>query len=509
MSLVKPMDILLLARRAIVAALVTASVPTAARAQGAATLDSGAARSASAGRVLVLTVEEAIALAERNNPVHLSTIDRRGVATWQRRSAYGALLPNVSAQFGSQYREGLQQLIAGQRFGAASDQVSSSYEIGVNAQYSAATVLTPRMQSANVRAADAAVTASTQRLRTAVTQQYLNVLQQRTRAAMQDTLLAAAQAQLTLAKARAEAGAVTPLDVRRAEVAVGQQEVALVQAANLAAIEALRLFQQMGVPMRDDSVALASEFTMTEPALQLEQLLAQGRRINPTLDELRSRERAAQLGYRSAQSQYMPTLTISSGLGGYTNQYTDQGFVLGQRTRAKQDQCMASAGDDQAAVDACNAVTLSPIETEQALAENRQFPFRFQRNPFSLGATLSIPVFNGFQREQRLQEAAAARNDARHNERAQELALETEITAAFLNLNAARRTVALQERTAASAREAMRFAQERYRVGLNTFVDVAQARADRERAENDRIVAIYDYHRAFAALEGAVGGRLR
>jgi outer membrane protein TolC len=69
--------------------------------------------------------------------------------------------------------------------------------------------------------------------------------------------------------------------------------------------------------------------------------------------------------------------------------------------------------------------------------------------------------------------------------------------------------VELQEATAASAREAMRFAQERYRVGLNTFVDVAQARADRERAENDRIASIYDYHRAYSALEAAVGGRIR
>ena len=64
-------------------------------------------------------------------------------------------------------------------------------------------------------------------------------------------------------------------------------------------------------------------------------------------------------------------------------------------------------------------------------------------------------------------------------------------------------------RFAVSARDAMRFAQERYRVGLNTFVDVAQARADRERAENDRIAAIYDYHRAYSALEAAVGGRIR
>jgi outer membrane protein len=457
---------------------------------------------------IVVTLDEAISLAEQNNPQHLATLDTRNVASWQRRSAYASFLPNVSAQFSSGYREGLQQLIAGQRFGAASDQISSSYDIAVQAQYSASTLISPKQQSANVRATEAAVTGSALRLRTAVTQQYLNVLQQRARAAMQDTLLASARAQLTLAKARAEAGAVTQLDVRRAEVAVGQQEVALVQARNQAEIEMLRLFQQMGMS-RPDSVTLSSEFRMTERALQLDQLLDEGRRVNPTLAEMRSREQESQLGYRNAQAMYTPTLTVATGLGGYTNQYTDEGYVLGQRTSQKVQQCTVNAGDDNAAVDQCRAVTLTPLESQQAITENRQFPFRFQRNPFSLGATLSIPIFNGFQREQRVQEAAAVRNVAHYNERAQELQLETDITAAYLNLAAARRTVELQEATAASAREAMRFAQERYRVGLNTFVDVAQARADRERAENDRIAAVYDYHRAFAILEGAVGVKLR
>jgi outer membrane protein len=496
--------------RGLLTALLAASIATVTQAQSAATADTGSAQRAGAPRTIaVLTLEEAISRAERNNPQHLSTVDRRGVASWQRRSAYGALLPSVNAQFGTLYREGLQQLIAGQRFGAPSDQISSSYDVGVQAQYSGATLIGPRMESANVHAAEAAVVGSEQRLRTAVTQQYLNVLQQRARSAMQDTLLAAAQAQLTLARARADAGAVTPLDVRRAEVAVGQQEVALVQATNQAEIELLRLFQLMGVPLRADIVALTSEFTMTELASTLDQLLEQGRHINPALDEVRSREQAAQLAFRGAQLQYMPTLTVFSGLGGYSNQYTDRGFVLGQRTQTKQQQCLDNAGADPAAVEACNGVSLTPLESAEALAQNKQFPFRFQRNPFSVGATLSIPVLNGFQRELRVQEAIATRNEARNNQRAQELLLETEITAAFRNLTAARRTVALQERTAASAREAMRFAQERYRVGLNTFVDVAQARADRERAENDRIAAIYDYHRAYSALEAAVGGRVR
>ena len=166
--------------RALLAALYLLPIPTVGGAQGATSADT-TARPTAARSVVTLTLDEAIALAERNNPQHLSTVDRRAVASWQRRSAYGALLPNVTAQFGTQYREGLQQLIAGQRFGAASDQISSSYDIGVQAQYNGATLLTPKMQSANVHAAEAAVAGSVQRLRTAVTQQYLNVLQQRAR----------------------------------------------------------------------------------------------------------------------------------------------------------------------------------------------------------------------------------------------------------------------------------------------------------------------------------------
>ncbi|MEO6526514.1 MAG: hypothetical protein ABIP93_07810 [Gemmatimonadaceae bacterium] len=41
---------------------------------------------------------------------------------------------SIGLDGGSRGAQGLQQLIAGQRFGAASDQISSNYEIGVYAQ---------------------------------------------------------------------------------------------------------------------------------------------------------------------------------------------------------------------------------------------------------------------------------------------------------------------------------------------------------------------------------------
>jgi outer membrane protein len=137
------------------------------------------------------------------------------------------------------------------------------------------------------------------------------------------------------------------------------------------------------------------------------------------------------------------------------------------------------------------------------------FPFDFTRNPYNLSASLSLPLFNGFQREQRVQEAAANRADAQYNIRAQQLRLTADVTSAYLTLTAARQTVALQEQNAATARDALSLAQERYRVGANTFLDVTQARAEYERAQTDLINAIYEFHRSFAALENAVGRPLR
>ena len=157
----------------------------------------------------------------------------------------------------------------------------------------------------------------------------------------------------------------------------------------------------------------------------------------------------------------------------------------------------------------CSAIDFTSNDRDALLSANEQFPFDFQKQPFSLRATLSVPIFDGFTREQRVQEAVAARSNAQYRTRARELQLRQEVTAAYLTLRTAQQTVALQEQNAVRAREELRLAEERYRVGASTFLDVTQARASFERAENERIAAIYDFHSAFAALESAVGRPLR
>ena len=65
---------------------------------------------------------------------------------------------------------------------------------------------------------------------------------------MLDTLVQTAAGQLNLANAKMEAGAGTIIDVRTAEVALGQAQVASLTAHNNAQVDKLRLFQTMGVP---------------------------------------------------------------------------------------------------------------------------------------------------------------------------------------------------------------------------------------------------------------------
>ena len=469
---------------------------------------------AATGPIATLSLPEAQQLARRNNPSLQQTIGAQRTANAQLRSAYGAFLPNADVSFGTQYREGRPQFFNGQTIGATSATMSSSYDLSVQARYNAATFIGPKLQRANARAAEADVESSAEQLRADVSQQYLTVLQQQAKATLQDTLLTNARLQLELAKARAAVGSGTALDVRRAEVAVGQQQVALLQARNQVEIEKLRLFQRMGVD-QPANVALTTEFPIEPLTVSVDQLLDMARRGNPTLNAIRSRQSAADLGYRSAQSQYTPTLTLFTGWGGYTNEYTDNTFVTNQALSMKQSPCIQNetilsiAQQRPADYAPCQAITLTAAEQSQAINSNSQFPFSFQRNPWQVQAQLSFPIFNGFVREQRVQEAAVARNNARYNVRAQELALTAGVTGAYLTLNAAQQTVAIQEQNAKTARDALTLAEERYRVGVATFVDVQQARADYERAENDRINAIYDYHKAFAGLESAVGRPLR
>jgi outer membrane protein len=381
---------------------------------------------------------------------------------------------------------------------------------------SANTFANLRRTQANEDASDNDVRDAEQALVSGVTQQYLFVLQTAARAAVQDSLISSTQLQLELARAKAGVGSATSLDVLRAEVAVGQQQVAALGAHNLADVAILQLFQQIGVA-KPERVTLVSRFEVTEPKGSAPELLRTAEEANPRLKALRARENAANYTFRGAQGAYLPSLSFNASFGGVAQQYKDGEYLVtqqrtslagSQRSCFTTDSLRRGAGMSSIAAQ-CGALVLSDAQANALRDANNAFPFKFTSNPYNLSLGLSLPLFDGFQRETAVQDASAGRLDARYNVRAQELKLTADVTSAWTTLVAGYRTFRLQEQNAQAARNALQLAQERYRVGLNSLVDLQQARSDFERAETDRIDALYEFHRAFAALEATVGRPLR
>src|SRR6185436_9483839 len=246
------------------------------------------AQTAQAQTKASLTLDEAITLARRNNPTFRTTVNARRSADAQMRSAYAGLLPSVNANLSGRYQQTGQQFVQGIALQNQSDILQSSYGIGVSYTLNSDVLTSPRQTAAARNAAEADVTGAAELLRSAVTQQYLLVLQSQARAALQDTLLQTTRGQLELAKARQAVGAGTILDVRRAEVAAGNSEVQVLQAHNTAEVEMLRLFQQLGVS-QPDSVDLSTRFEIVPVNFNLDSLLAVAQAKNPLLEAARSR----------------------------------------------------------------------------------------------------------------------------------------------------------------------------------------------------------------------------
>jgi outer membrane protein len=400
-----------------------------------------------------LSLEEAVAAARRNNPQFLVAENGRRRASATLLGANGALLPSFNLGIGSGFREGRAQFFAGQAFGNTAGTLSSDWAADASLNYSVGILANRRAARAGVEAAEADIGGAAANLRATVTQQYINALQQDARVRLQDTLLVTARAQLELARARAQVGVGTVLDVRRAEVTVGQTEVARLQAANQAEIERLRLYQQMGVEPRGDA-RLTTGFALTAFPLTLDALLTQARQANPTLGAFRARERAAGLDVRAAQSQYLPALNVRAGIGGFTQQSTDISQAINQRQAGAVQQvaqCQSQAQLYQrvgAAVPAgLRRVRVHARPGVGLRSANRAYPFNFTRNPYNLSVGLSLPVFNGFQREQQVQTATAAERDAEYRRREQELRLSADVTIAYRTLVTDQRSAELQQRT--------------------------------------------------------------
>lgn len=91
----------------------------------------------------------------------------------------------------------------------------------------------------------------------------------------------------------------------------------------------------------------------------------------------------------------------------------------------------------------------------------------------------------------------------------EELRLRADVETALRTFQTALRTAELQAGIRETTVEELRLAQERFRLGLASSIEVVDAQANLSQAERNEISAVYDFHMSFAALESLVGVSLR
>ena len=465
-----------------------------------------------------LSLADAIALARANSPVYRQVINDRAPAAWAVRSAWSTLLvPSVSASGGIGYAGPGQQTFLTSNFSQSVSTLSSSYSIGLDWSLSGQTLTQPGLRKAQLSAADADVAGAETNLVTTVTQQYLTVLQARDNAEVARQQLQHDEEFQKLAQARYDVGRASLIDVRQAQVARGQAEVVLLRARTAVQVEKLRLFQEMGVtaPVDLAAVQLTDTFKVEAPTWQLNDLLTMAEQQNPALKALREREHAAAWGVRAATASYGPSLSLSAGWSGFTQKLSDVNpTIAGLRQSAQMDSVACAyensawLNTNQPALD-CALLTNTAAQEQAIRSRNAAYPFQFTPEPFQARLTVRIPLWGNFQQPLEVSQAKDQQQNLQESVRARGLQLQTDVNGAFLTLQTTYQTIAIQDTNRTAAREQLQLATERYRVGSGTFFELLDAQVAALRAETDYVNAVYDYHKALAALEAAVGRPLR
>jgi outer membrane protein len=305
--------------------------------------------------------------------------------------------------------------------------------------------------------------------------------------------------------------------VRQAQVARGQAEVGRLRAETAVSVEKLRLFQDLGIeaPVDVQLVQLSDTFALSAPTETLEQLLDLAAQQNPALNALRARKTAAAWGVRAATSSYGPSLNVSAGWSGFTQKFTDLEPIIRAQQLDFGRQYSACLDDNQIRQNAgltptdCSVFIWGGTNEQTLRDQNAEYPLNFTRQPFQARLTIQLPLFTNFARPLRVAEAKAQERDLDESVRARALQVQTEVSQAFLNRVTAFRAIAIQDTNVTAAGEQLQLAQDRYRLGAGTFFELLDAQVATLRAEYDHVSALYEYHRAAAALTAAVGRSLR
>lgn len=273
--------------------------------------------------------------------------------------------------------------------------------------------------------------------------------------AVNEDAVKSAEIHLEDVKRKRGEGIASQFDVLRAEVDLSNFRAEMIQQLNRIHLSKTRLLKTMGVS-QDSDVKLTGELTYEPMKPVLEEAVRLAHMNRPDLYQAELGVRLEQEALTIAKSRYWPSV--------------DAVFTQGWSRPDPHTSSLDKWGD-----------------------------------VWTAGVTASWPIFDGLAREGRvIQERAKLKKSKIELLDAQERAL-LEVQQAILSLRDAEEFVESQRQSSGRAEEGLRLAQVGYREGINTEVEVADARAALTRAKGFYYQAVYSHNVARLDLQRAMG----
>lgn len=293
-----------------------------------------------------------------------------------------------------------------------------------------------------------------------VKQQYYNLLKAIRLQEVFEEQVKLSEEQLKRSDSMYEIGSVAKVDVLQARANLGEVRVSLLrqQQAVLQAKAALNTALGLNVNAPIDIVDdVVSDTTEPPVAMTLDQAMPDALRENPDIRRLTGSVESAKLSVKIARGALLPSVNGSLGY---------------QRFSSELNRVYGSFGKNWTV---------------------------------SFGLNMSLNVLNGTQTYANIDRTQADLLVAEENLELLKRSTAFDIKQALLNLETARQVVTLSKETILASEEGLRLAQERYRVGSGTLLDIFNAQVILARAKSNLVTAQYDYKIAQASLDKAMG----
>jgi len=178
-----------------------------------------------------------------------------------------------------------------------------------------------------------------------------------------------------------------------------------------------------------------------------------------------------------------------------------------QRALAQRPDLRAAAQQVEASRRQASAIKAERLPTISAFADKGATGLDLQHllNTYEYGVQVSLPIFDGFRREGRLQEQQAAANELEVRRRDLEAQTAVEVRGALLDLDAARQQVAAADEQVRLAEQEVAQARERFRAGVAGNADIITASLDLNAARTAQVNARTAFQSARVSLARAQG----